>query len=261
MSTTVAAANWFAESVSGTMLVAIPVAALAGLVSFFSPCVLPLVPGYISYVTGLSGADLAASASGAGPRRRGRLLAGAVLFIAGFAAVFVALGVAAATVAPLLLPHQDLLIRVFGGIVIVLGLVFAGVLPLWQRDRRVLHRVRGVGLVVAPLLGALFGLGWAPCIGPTLGAVLAMAYSEATVDRAGVLMAVYSLGLGVPFVVAALGYRHLLSASRVIRRHPQLVSLLGGGLLVALGIVMVTGLWGALLGVLHGWTAGFGALL
>jgi len=269
--TLASAGAWFAQTaLSGTLLLAIPVALLAGLVSFFSPCVLPLVPGYLSFVTGLTGAEMAeattrgtaggdsAATTGTTTRHRGRLLAGALLFVLGFTAVFFAFGAIAGTAGVFLREHLDIIIRVFGAVLVVLGLVFAGVLPWFQRDIRALHRVRGVGLAAAPLLGAVFGLGWTPCIGPTMSAVLTLALDSGRASRGGLLMVFYGLGLGIPFVLAALGYKRLLRASSWIRRHPRVVSSVGGGLLVVLGVAMLTGLWGAFISTAQGWVSGFG---
>jgi cytochrome c-type biogenesis protein len=229
--------DWLRETTSsGTLALAIPVAVLAGLVSFFSPCVLPLLPGYLSYATGLSGADLAD-----GDVRRGRMLAGAVLFVAGFSAVFVGLGVLSASVSRFFFVNARLFDVVLGVLAIVLGLVFMGVLPWLQRDVRI-HRVPAVGLAAAPLLGFLFALGWAPCIGPTLGVILTLAANE-TGSRGGVLLGFYSLGLGIPFIVAALAWRRALTAFAWVRRHQVWVMRIGGGLLIAIGVLLLTGLW------------------
>jgi len=277
VTTLASAGTWFAQTaLSGTLLLAIPVALLAGLVSFFSPCVLPLVPGYLSFVTGLTGAEMAAAttrgnagddsadndtADGAGrraSRHRGRLLAGSILFVLGFTAVFFAFGAIAGTAGVFLREHLDVIIRCFGVVLVVLGLVFAGLLPWFQRDIRALHRVRGVGLAAAPLLGAVFGLGWTPCIGPTMSAVLTLALDSGRASRGGLLMVFYGLGLGIPFVLAALGYKRLLRASSWIRRHPRVVSSVGGGLLVVLGVAMLTGLWSSFISTAQGWVSGFG---
>jgi cytochrome c-type biogenesis protein len=224
---------------SGSMVLAVPVAVLAGLVSFFSPCVIPLLPGYLSYATGLSGADLADTS--AGQPHRGRMLAGSVLFVLGFSVVFVLLGVASANVSRWFFVNRALLDVVLGVLAIVLGLVFMGLVPLLQRDVRV-HRVPAVGLAAAPLLGFLFGLGWTPCIGPTLAVILALAYGEDSV-RGGVLLAFYSLGLGLPFILAAVAWRRALGALAFLRRHQQWVTRIGGGLLVVVGIMLLTGWW------------------
>jgi cytochrome c-type biogenesis protein len=232
--------DWFAQVTgSGSMLLAVPIAVLAGLVSFFSPCVIPLLPGYLSYATGLSGADLADSS--AGHPHRGRMLAGSVLFVLGFTVVFVLLGVASASVSRWFFVNQTALNIALGVLAITLGLAFMGLVPLLQRDVRV-HRVPAVGLAAAPLLGFLFGLGWTPCIGPTLSVILLLAYGEDSV-RGGVLLAFYSLGLGLPFVLAAVAWRHALGALAFLRRHQVWVTRAGGALLVAVGVLLLTGWW------------------
>jgi cytochrome c-type biogenesis protein len=232
-------ADWLRDTAfSGSMLLAVPVAVLAGLVSFFSPCVIPLLPGYLSYTTGLSGADLADSET---RPHRGRMLAGSVLFVLGFSTVFVALGVLSAGVSRWFFEYSRTFTVVLGVFAIVLGLVFMGLVPLFQRDVRV-HRVPAVGLAAAPLLGFLFGLGWTPCIGPTLGVILSLAYGE-SVARGGVLLAFYSIGLGVPFIVAALAWRRALGAFAVVRRHQVWVTRAGGVMLVLVGLLLLTGWW------------------
>lgn len=224
---------------SGSLLLAIPVAVVAGLVSFFSPCVIPLLPGYLSYATGLSGADLAA---GEAERRRGRMLLGSVLFVLGFAVVFVALGSISGALGEWLVTWTEQITMVLGALTIVLGLAFAGWLPLFQRDYRI-HKVPAVGLAAAPLLGFLFGLGWTPCLGPTLQVILTLAYTEGTAGRGALLAGMYSLGLGVPFVVASLAYRKALGAFDFFKRHQVAVMRVGGLMLVGVGLLMVTGLW------------------
>lgn len=228
--------EFFTESVlSGSLIVALPVALLAGLVSFFSPCVIPLLPGYLSYATGLSGADLADA-------RRGRMLTGALLFVLGFSFVFIGLGALSGYFGSFLVNHRDTMTLILGVLVILMGLAFAGLLPMLQRDVRI-HKVPAVGLAAAPLLGFLFGLGWTPCIGPTLGAILTLGVNEATVPRSAVLSAVYCLGLGLPFVIAALAYRRALGAFGFIRRHQVWVTRIGGAMMILVGLLLVTGWW------------------
>jgi len=243
--------DWFSQTAySGSLALAVPVALVAGLVSFFSPCVVPLLPGYLSYVTGLSGADLE------GGGRRGRMLAGTTLFVLGFSFVFVSLGTLMGAVGTWLLVNQRTLSIVLGLLVIAMGLAFIGAVPLLQRDVRV-HRIPDVGVAAAPLLGVLFGLGWTPCLGPTLTAVLALSLDEASAARGAALTLAYCLGLGIPFIVAALAFRRMLGATRWLRRHQQWVSRLGGAMLVVVGDLLVTGWWDLLVGELRVWVPGF----
>ncbi|MGI8953732.1 MAG: cytochrome c biogenesis CcdA family protein [Nocardioidaceae bacterium] len=247
--------DWLQQTVqSGSLLLAVPIALAAGLVSFASPCVVPLLPGYLSYVTGLSAADLAdRQATGAG---RGRLLAGTVLFVLGFSAVFVSLGTFFGAAGFYLLPYQRTISVVMGLVVIALGLAFMGFVPALNRDVRI-HRVPAVGLAAAPLLGALFGLGWTPCIGPTLAVVLTLSGTEGTAGRGALLTLFYCLGLGIPFVLVGLGYRWSIGAVSWVRAHQRTLSYVGGGLLVAVGVLLLTGAWDALVFDLRGWVGGF----
>jgi cytochrome c-type biogenesis protein len=245
---------------SGPLLVAIAVSALAGLVSFLSPCVLPLMPGYLSYVTGLAGADLDATreraAPGPGPggvavatrpvRTTGRVLAGTVLFVAGFAVVFTLLATLVANIGIALQEHKRILDMVLGVLVIVLGLAFLGLIPGMQRELRI-RRLPDAGLVGAPVFGALFGLSWMPCTVPTLGAVLGLATTSGQTDRAVVLALAYSLGLGLPFVLFGLFFRKLIGVFRAVRRHSRWVTRIGGALLIGVGIALLTGGWNTFL--------------
>lgn len=234
----------FAETVlTGPMLLAIPVALLAGLVSFASPCVLPLVPGYVGYVGGMAGADDGA--------RRGRTLLGVALFIGGFTAVFVAMTALVTSLGRVLVAHQDLITRVLGVVVLLLGLAFLGAFPFLQRERRLRVSPRA-GLVGAPILGIVFALGWVPCIGPTLAAVLALAYDQETPARAVTLTIMYCLGLGLPFFLVALGLRSSQRLLGRLRRHRIAIMRFGGLLLTVIGILLVTGLWNRLTLLLQG---------
>lgn len=231
-------AEWFQDTaLSGSLVLAIPVALVAGLVSFFSPCVIPLLPGYLSYATGLSGADLEAGSKS----HRSRLFAGSALFVLGFSVVFVILGTATGLVGELVVRRRELSIAL-GVISILLGLVFMGALPIFQRDVRV-HRVPGVGLAAAPVLGFLFGLGWTPCLGPTLSVILSLSANEGTAARGGLLSACFAVGIGVPFLIAALFYERMLGAVGFIRRHQRWVTRIGGAMMIAVGILLVTGWW------------------
>jgi cytochrome c-type biogenesis protein len=232
--------EWFQEqAAAGSLALALPVAAVAGLVSFFSPCVIPLLPGYLSYATGISGADLA---SGEAARRRGRMLLGSVLFVLGFAVVFVLIGFTVGGVGLWLRSYADEITVVMGALLIVLGLVFAGALPFLQREWRI-HKVPAVGLGAAPFVGALFALGWTPCIGPTYAVIVNLTYTDATAARGAVLSAAYALGLGIPFVVAGLFYARSLGALAWVRRHQLVVMRVGGAMLVVVGLLLVTGVW------------------
>jgi cytochrome c-type biogenesis protein len=310
----------------GPLLLATPVAAAAGLLSFFSPCVLPLVPGYLSYVTGISGADLegeprrarsgvaaptsevaaavavpadavlvgaGVAGSGGAPalpatpavgaqndtgspapartpgrvlrgglgrvRRLGRVTAGTGLFVLGFTVVFVLYGAAFGGLGSWLKIHQVGVTQVLGAITIVMGLLFAGVFSrfMWANREFRFHRLPSPGLLGAPVLGALFGLGWTPCLGPTLSAVLGLALQSATAGRGAFLSAVYCLGLGVPFVVVGLAFRRAAGALRVVRSHARLLTFAGGALLVAVGVLQVTGQWADLVAALRPYAPGF----
>jgi cytochrome c-type biogenesis protein len=243
--------QWFAESMTGSMLVALPIAVLAGAISFFSPCVVPLLPGYLSYVTGLSAAEL-------GSHKRGRMLAGTALFVAGFSAVFILTGVVFGAAGDLLIDHQTAITRVLGALTVVLGVIFLGGFGFLQKDLRV-HRVPAVGIAAAPLLGVLFGFGWTPCIGPTLGTVMTLATTEGSTGRGAALALVFSLGLGIPFIVAALAFRRMLAAVAWVRKHQLLVIRIGGVLMIAVGLLLLTGVWDAMTADLRQWVANFGS--
>lgn len=221
---------------AGALPVAFAVALLAGLVSFASPCVLPLVPGFLGYVTGLGDVALA-------QRAKSRMVLGALLFVAGFSVVFIATTAFLASIGAALVEHRTLLMRLGGVLVILMALVFIGAGS--QRELR-LHFKPAAGLAGAPLLGAIFGIGWAPCTGPTLGAVMLLATTtgdEQAVTRGVILAAAYCLGLGVPFLLIAAGFQRFGRISAALRRHQRGIQLLGGALLLAVGVLLVTGLW------------------
>lgn len=242
--------DWFAEAAfSGSMLIAIPVAMLAGLVSFVSPCIIPLVPGYLSYATGMSAADVSSA-------KRGRLLAGTLLFVLGFSVVFVSYGTLFGSIGFKLLAIQRPLSIALGVLTIVLGLAFMGFLPFLQRSWRV-NRVPAVGVAAAPLLGGIFAVGWTPCLGPTLVAVLGLAMNEATAGRGAILAFAYCVGLGAPFVGAALAYQRVLGASSWIRRHQRALNIFGGLMMITVGLLLLTGLWDSMISVMRGWNSGF----
>lgn len=235
---------------SGALWLAIPIAMLAGLVSFLSPCVLPLVPGYLGFLGGASG-----GAGGRGGRAtrtgRGRLMLGVLLFIAGFTVVFVAMGVLAGTLGRFFLQYGDVLTRVLGVVVIIMGLVFLGLFGFAQRTLK--PQVRsGLGLIGAPLLGVAMGIGWAPCIGPTYAAILSISLTQADPTRAVLLAVAYSLGLGIPFLLLAVGFGWATRSVAFLRRHIRTVNIIGGVLLIVLGLLMVSGLWTAAMSRLTG---------
>ncbi|MGW0776943.1 cytochrome c biogenesis CcdA family protein [Streptomyces sp. NPDC054802] len=234
----------------GALLLALPIAVVAGLVSFFSPCVLPLVPGYLSYVTGISGTDLADA-------RRGRMVTGASLFVLGFTVVFVSGGALFGYFGTTLLGHREILSRILGVLMVLLGVFFMGLMPwLTQREFR-FHKRPTAGLAGAPLLGALFGVGWTPCFGPTLTSVNVLALEQASAGRGAILMVAYCLGLGLPFVAAAVAFRRALGAFGWIKQHYTWVMRIGGGMMIATGLLLLTGAWDTLVQEMQGWSNGF----
>lgn len=229
-------AEFFAETVfSGELVIAIPLAIIAGLVSFLSPCVLPLVPGFLGYVSGLADTDREDG--------RRRIVLGTGLFVLGFAVVFVAYGSAFGALGSWLIEWQDALVRLLGVVIILMGLVIVGRITFLQRTLRP-SWVPATGLAGAPVLGIVFGLGWTPCIGPTLAAVMSLSLTGGTPWRGALLGFAYCLGIGVPFLLAALGVRWATRAMGFVRRHIRVVNLIGGGILIALGVLMVLGVWG-----------------
>lgn len=241
----------FASQVlSGSLLAAMPIALLAGLVSFVSPCVVPLVPGYVGYLSGMAGADAGTKGS------RPRLLLGVLLFIIGFSAVFVTLAVVVSAAGAQFTAQLDIITRVLGVFVILMGLAFMGAVPFLQDERRV-HISPKAGLAGAPLLGIVFGLGWTPCMGPTLGAVITLGLNEGTVGRGALLAVVYSLGIGLPFLALALWFERSGAVLKWLRDHRRGLQLFGGAMLVVLGVLLVTGLWERLTNLMQGWIDGF----
>jgi cytochrome c-type biogenesis protein len=231
----------------GALWLAIPVALAAGLVSFLSPCVLPLVPGYLGFIGGAV-APRGGSASAPG---RSRLVFGTLLFIAGFTLVFMAVNVFGGTAGMFFLRYADTITRIMGVVIILLGLVFIGLFGLAQRSVRLQARAN-LGMVGAPLLGVALGVGWTPCIGPTLAAILSVSYNLGDPGRAALLGLAYSLGLGIPFLLLALGFGWASRSVAFVRRHIRVVNLIGGALLIVLGLLMVTGVWGSWMSNLQG---------
>ncbi|MFJ9814172.1 cytochrome c biogenesis CcdA family protein [Streptomyces sp. NPDC101151] len=235
---------------NGALLVALPIALLGGLVSFFSPCVLPLVPGYLSYVTGVAGTDLADA-------RRGRMVAGASLFVLGFSAVFISGGALFGFFGWTLQEHKDVLSTVLGVLMIAMGVFFMGLMPWFTQREFRFHKRPATGLVGAPILGALFGVGWTPCIGPTLASVNILSLNESSAGRGAVLMVAYCVGLGVPFVLAAVAFRKALGAFGWVKRHYVWVMRIGGTMMIVTGVLLLTGAWDSLVQEMQGWSDGF----
>jgi cytochrome c-type biogenesis protein len=291
---------------SGPLILALPVAAAAGAVTFLSPCCLPLVPGYLSFVTGMAdaggsaaaparatvparatapapatapGSSAAATAAGgagvtdgsgvavaapplaaAAVPPRGRVVAGTALFVLGFSVVFVAYGAALGGLGHLLTGHARVLTQILGGLTILLGLLFAGAFDRFSFAGRIVRPSARpkAGLAGAPLLGVMFGLGWTPCIGPTLTAVLALSASTGTVARGAVLAFVYALGLGVPFLLVSFGFQVAMRAFAFFRRHARLVTRIGGAMLICVGLLEVTGAWSTFMAWLQvHWVSGY----
>lgn len=232
---------------SGSMLLALPIALLAGIITFLSPCVLPLVPSYLGYVAG-----------SAAPRSR--VIAGSLLFVLGFTTVFVSLGVLAGTAGLLFLSQNSWVQIVLGALVVVVGLVMIGQFKFLQQSVKLPVSPR-LGLAGAPLLGVVFALGWTPCIGPTLSAVLVLASDSGDPIRGAVLATVYSLGIGIPFVLIAAGFNWATKSVGFVKRHIRGFNLFGGGMLVVIGVLLMTGIWGRFIAWIQEVTSGFTVLL
>lgn len=274
---------------SGPLLLAMPVAVAAGAVTFLSPCCLPLVPGYLSYITGMSGTEedtaaapaeadsgsaaaageaagggvttrTRATAPGQGPRAAAAMVAGTALFVLGFSAVFALIGLAVGGVGHLLQAHAAGITQVLGGVTVLLGLMFFGAFDRFMFAGRIFKpsfRPRA-GLAGAPLLGILFGIGWTPCIGPTLTAVEMLSFSSGTAARGAFLAFLYGLGLGIPFLIVAAAFQRMVSVLGFFKRNARLVTRIGGVLLMAVGLLEATGAWTSVIAWLHGhWFSGF----
>lgn len=245
--------SWAAGMLEGSMIGAIPVAVFAGLVSFFSPCVLPLVPGYLSYATGQSAVELAEG-------RRRRAVLGSALFVLGFAVVFVATGTLVGGLGRALVSHQRAIEIGVGALTVLLGAMFAGLVPLGRREFRI-HRLPRAGLAAAPVLGVVFGLGWTPCIGPALTVVYGLSFSQGSALKGAVLAACYAVGLGLPFLAAGAALARLARTVTWVKAHQRGVQRIGGVLMMAVGVALMTGWWGAAMAALRSWAARFGAVI
>jgi len=221
----------------GSLLLAAPIALIAGLVSFLSPCVLPILPGYLSYIAGASATKV-------------RLLAGSLLFVFGFTALFISYGIFFGSLGTTLMQERELFSRILGAVTIALGLIFIFSERFSRSLKFASPKIQGI--VAAPLLGFLFGFGWTPCIGPTLAAVQTLSFQEASAMRGAILSAFYSIGLGLPLILFALFFTRLRALRSFLLRHNRLIAVLGGLGLIAIGIAQFTGLWESFIATLQG---------
>lgn len=250
MRVSVTVTEWIQETLlSGSMPVAIPVAVFAGLLAFFSPCTVPLLPGYLGCITGVAVQELEAA-------RGRRLVVGASLFVLGFTAVYVSAGSVFGYASFHLFEQHQVVAQVLGAVVIVLGLALSGLVPVLNRTVR-LPAVSSVGPGVAVMWGGVFGIGWTPCVGPALGSVLVLAAADSTptASRGAVLAGAFCLGLGVPFIVAALAFARFRLFARGVQRHQRTLTLIGSLMLVAMGVALVAGWWEDLAVALRYWAA------
>jgi cytochrome c-type biogenesis protein len=235
----------------GELWLAIPIAIAAGLLSFLSPCVLPLVPGYLGYVSGVtSGRE----------KTRGRMLAGVGLFVAGFSVVFLAVSLLVGTIGVFVVQYTDVILRIAGVVVIVMGIVFIGQVSFLQRTIKPGWQPR-TGLIGAPLLGIVFAVGWTPCVGPTLIAVQSMALDQGSLWRALLIGVAYCIGLGIPFLLVAIGFGWVGGSVRWVKRHIRAVNIAGGVLLILIGVLMVSGVWRGIISGLGAVILGFAPAL
>ncbi|GAB3944734.1 cytochrome c biogenesis CcdA family protein [Corynebacterium tapiri] len=256
----------FADVVAtGPLLLGILAAALAGVVSFASPCVVPLVPGYISYLAGVVGAQMRPDAEHGvvvDKKRQWAVAGAAGFFVLGFTVVFLLATVSVFGLISVLALNADVLMRAGGVITILMGVVFMGLIPALQRDTR-MHPKKWTGLIGAPLLGGVFALGWTPCLGPTLAAIISVSAGTEgmTAARGALLIIGYCLGLGLPFILIALGSARALSAVSFLRRHSRAIQITGGVLMILVGLALVTGMWNHVIAFTRQWTVEYGATL
>ncbi|WP_342318956.1 cytochrome c biogenesis CcdA family protein [Corynebacterium mayonis] len=250
--------------ISGPLLLGMLAAALAGLVSFASPCVVPLVPGYMSYLTGIVGGHMELDERGVrvGRKRQWAVVGVATLFILGFTAVFLLATVSVFGAISLIAVNADTLMRAGGVVTIVMGIVFMGMVPALQKDTRMQPK-RWATWLGAPLLGGVFALGWTPCLGPTLAAIISVSVGSAgfTAARGVAMVIAYCLGLGLPFLLLAFGSAKAVSGIEFLRRHSRLIQIIGGVLMIIVGLLLVTGVWNYFIGWTRQLTVGFGATI
>ena len=254
----------FAElATDGPLLIGLLVAALAGLVSFASPCVIPLVPGYISYLTGVVGGEMTMDERGVRVSRKHWAVAGAAaLFIAGFTVVFLLATVTVFGAVSAIALNADTLMRIGGVVTILMGVVFMGAVPALQRDTRFQPK-KWSTIVGAPLLGGVFALGWTPCLGPTLASIISVSVGTQglTAARGVLLVIAYCLGLGLPFLLVALGSSAAVRGIDVLRRHSRVIQIAGGVAMVIVGLMLLTGAWNCFIGWTRQLVVGFGGTI
>ncbi len=246
--------GWVQSALTSSMLLAIPVAILAGIVSFASPCILPLLPGYLSYASGMGASEIAQ-----GTAKKRLLLMGTVGFILGFSVMFVLTGALLGGLGGVLIANERIITLILGVVILLLGAAFAGFIPIpamWTPSV-----TPKMGVAASPLLGMVFGLSWTPCIGPALSVVFAMAFNEGSAVRGGVLAFFYALGLGLPFILFALAFTAMAPRLEWLKRNQRLVQRIGGILMMLVGIAMITGLWDMMMVELRQWVASFGTIL
>jgi cytochrome c-type biogenesis protein len=240
-----------AEVLGGALWLAIPIAHAAGLLSFLSPCVLPLVPGYLGYVSGVTSGQ---------EKTRGRMLAGVGLFVAGFSVVFLTVSLLVGSVGVFVAQYTDVILRIAGVVVIVMGIVFIGQVSFLQRTIKPGWQPR-TGLIGAPLLGIVFAVGWTPCIGPTLIAVQSLVFDQGDLGRALIIGLAYCIGLGIPFLLVAIGFGWVGGSVRWVKRHIRAINIAGGVLLILIGVLMVSGLWRGIISAMGAVINGFAPAL
>lgn len=246
--------SWINDAMSTSLLLAIPLSFLAGIVSFASPCILPLLPGYLSYASGMGAAQIM---SGTG--KRSSLVLGTSGFVLGFGLVFVLTGALFGSLGSFLLEHVRVITVVSGVLILLLAAAFMGWLPMPSTWRPKFSSRFGVA--ASPLLGLAFGLGWTPCIGPTLSIVLTMALNEGSAGAGALLAFIYALGLGLPFLLFAVAFTRMGRSLEWLKRHQRGIQIAGGVLMMAVGVAMVSGLWDIMIGVMRQWAAAFGTIL